>query len=160
MLFRSGRVFLKRNQQKYDLILIDAFHGGYVPFHLLTKEFYALVKERLAPGGAAVFNVHDGTKLYVSTIKTLGAVFPSVMLHPSGEGEVATVVTAEPVAADDVLTKRAAEIQQKYAFRFALPPLLEKRSSMPPMKEAELLTDDFAPVNLYDAIGRNQRKKK
>ena len=156
----DGRVFLKRNQQKYDLILIDAFHGGYVPFHLLTKEFYALVKERLAPGGAAVFNVHDGTKLYVSTIKTLGAVFPSVMLHPSGEGEVATVVTAEPVAADDVLTKRAAEIQQKYAFRFALPPLLEKRSSMPPMKEAELLTDDFAPVNLYDAIGRNQRKKK
>ena len=59
------------------------------------------------PGGAAVFNVHDGTKLYVSTVKTLGAVFPSVALHPSGEGEVATVVTAEPVA-DDVLAKREA----------------------------------------------------
>lgn len=155
----DGRVFLKRNQQKYDLILIDAFHGGYVPFHLLTQEFYALVKERLAPGGAAVFNVHDGTKLYVSTVKTLGAVFPSIALHPSGEGEVATVVTAEPIA-DDVLAKRAAELQQKYAFRFALPGLLERRLPQPSLKEAELLTDDFAPVNLYDAIGRNQRKKK
>lgn len=156
----DGRVFLKRNQTKYDLILIDAFHGGYVPFHLLTKEFYALVKERLAPGGAAVFNVHDGTKLYVSTVKTLGAVFPNVMLHPSGEGEVATVVTGEPVAADDVLAKRAAELQQKYAFRYALPGLLERRLPQPSMKEAELLTDDFAPVNLYDAIGRERRKKK
>ncbi len=155
----DGRVFLKRNQQKYDLVLIDAFHGGYVPFHLLTQEFYALVKERLAPGGAAVFNVHDGTKLYVSTVKTLGAVFPSIALHPSGEGEVATVVTAEPVA-DDVLTKRAAELQQKYAFRFALPGLLERRLPQPSLKEAELLTDDFAPVNLYDAIGRERRKKK
>jgi spermidine synthase len=156
----DGRVFLKRNQQKYDLILIDAFHGGYVPFHLLTKEFYALVKERLAPGGAAVSNVHDGTKLYVSTIKTFGSVFPSVALHPSGEGEVATVVTAEPMPPDDVLAKRAADLQQKYGFRYALPGLLEKRGPMPSMKEAELLTDDFAPVNLYDAIGRERRKKK
>jgi spermidine synthase len=155
----DGRVFLKRNQQKYDLILIDAFHGGYVPFHLLTKEFYALVKERLAPGGAAVFNVHDGTKLYVSTVKTLGAVFPNIALHPSTEGEVATVVTAEPVA-NDVLAKRAAELQQKYAFRFTLPDLLERRLPQPSLKEAELLTDDFAPVNLYDAIGRERRKKK
>ena len=156
----DGRVFLKRRPQKYDLILIDAFHGGYVPFHLLTKEFYALVKERLTPGGAAVFNVHDGTKLYVSTVKTLGAVFPNVMLHPSGEGEVATVVTNEPVAADDVLAKRAAALQQKYSFKFPLPQLLERRGPQPSLQEAELLTDDFAPVNLYDAIGRGQRKKK
>ena len=131
-----------------------------MPFHLLTKEFYELVKERLAPGGVAVSNVHDGTKLYVSTIKTLGAVFPSIALHPSGEGEVATVFAAEPFAADDVLTKRAAELQQKHAFRYALPGLLERRLPMPSMKEAELLTDDFAPVNLYDTIGREKRKKK
>ena len=43
-----------------------------MPFHLLTKEFYTLVKERLAPGGAAAFNVHDGTKLYHSTVQDAG----------------------------------------------------------------------------------------
>ena len=64
----DGRVFLNRRKETYDLILVDAFHGGYVPFHLLTREFYALVKQRLAPGGAAAFNVHDGTKLYASTL--------------------------------------------------------------------------------------------
>ena len=99
----DGRVFLNRNKQLYDLILVDAFHGGYVPFHLLTKEFYALIKQRLAPGGAAAFNVHDGTKLYVSTIKTLDEVFPAVHLYPTGEGEVIMVATAQPAPADDML---------------------------------------------------------
>ena len=49
----DGRVFLNRNSELYDLILLDAYRGGYVPFHLLTREFYTLVKQRLAPGGAA-----------------------------------------------------------------------------------------------------------
>ena len=61
----------------YDIILLDAYHGGYVPFHLLTKEFYTLVKQRLTPDGAAAFNVHDGTKLYASTLLTLAEVFPT-----------------------------------------------------------------------------------
>src|SRR5262249_49450848 len=51
----DGRVMLRRSQEKYDLILVDAFRGGFVPFHLLTKEFYALLKDHLAPGGAVVF---------------------------------------------------------------------------------------------------------
>ena len=39
------------------IVLIDAYRGPFVPFHLLTKEFYALVKSRLAPGGVVVQNV-------------------------------------------------------------------------------------------------------
>jgi len=99
-----------------------------VPFHLLTKEFYTLLKQRLAPGGAAVFNVHDGTKLYASTLLTLRAVFPSVHLYPSGEGEVQTVVTAEPAPEQATLSARAAALQAKFNFRFPLPALLAKRA--------------------------------
>ena len=33
----DGRVFLNRSKHLYDLILVDAYHGGYVPFHLLTQ---------------------------------------------------------------------------------------------------------------------------
>ena len=155
----DGRVLLKRNAKTYDLILVDAYHGGYVPFHLLTKEFYELLKTRLNPGGAAVFNVHDGTKLYVSTIKTLAAVFPSVHLYPSGEGEVSVVVTAAPAPDDATLTSRAAALQQRYAFRFPLPDLIRKLVPHPSLAQAALLTDDFAPVNLYDAIGKKRLKR-
>src|SRR5262249_57862650 len=38
----DGRVFLNRNSEFYDLILLDAYRGGYVPFHLLTRELYTL----------------------------------------------------------------------------------------------------------------------
>ena len=46
----DGRVFLNRSKDVYDLILVDAYHGGYVPFHLLTKEFYTLVKAAAGAG--------------------------------------------------------------------------------------------------------------
>lgn len=156
----DGRVWLRRNPKTYDLILVDAYHGGYVPFHLLTREFYALIKRRLAPGGAAAFNIHEGTKLHVSTVKTLGSVFPSVQLFPSGEGEVIMVATPQPAAADNVLASRATALQESYKLRFALSDLLAKRVGHPSLHQAELLTDDFAPVNLYGAIGKNQRIKK
>ena len=51
-----------------------------MPFHLLTKEFYTLVEERLTPDGAVAFNIHDGTKLYHSTVRTLGEVFPDAWI--------------------------------------------------------------------------------
>jgi spermidine synthase len=156
----DGRVYLKRNAKTYDLILVDAYHGGYVPFHLLTKEFYALLKQRLNPNGAAVFNVHDSTKLYVSTLKTLATIFPTVHLYPSGENEVSVVVTPEPAASDDTLAARATALQQRHGFRFPLPELLKRRVEHPSMARAELLTDDFAPVNYYDQIGRSDRRKK
>jgi spermidine synthase len=156
----DGRVYLNRHKGTYDLILLDAFHGGYVPFHLLTKEFYALVKQRLTPTGAAAFNVHDGTKLYASTLLTIGSVFPSVHLYPSGEGEVIAVVTAQPAPDQETLARRAAALQERYKFRFALPELLARRSEKKPTQKGEMLTDDFAPVNLYDTIGDRKGRKK
>jgi spermidine synthase len=156
----DGRVFLNRNKARYDLILVDAYHGGYVPFHLLTREFYTLVKERLAPGGAVAFNVHDGTKLFTSTVRTLREVFPTVDFYPTGQGEMIVVTMAQPRPDPEALARRAAELQDKHGFRFVLPKLLAQRIDKVDAGKAELLTDDFAPVNLYDEIGRGQRKKK
>jgi spermidine synthase len=156
----DARVFLNRHKEPYDLILVDAFHGGYVPFHLLTKEFYALLKQRLNPGGAAAFNVHDGTKLYASTVLTLGSVFGDVHLYPSGEGETIAIVTAGPPPDAETLASRAAALQERHNFRFPLPQLLARRSEKKPSQKGELLTDDFAPVNLYDTIGERRGRKK
>jgi spermidine synthase len=156
----DGRVFLNRRKDTYDLILVDAFHGGYVPFHLLTKEFYALVRQHLSAGGAAAFNVHEGTKLYASTLLTLRSVFQGVQLYPSGEGEVAVVVTADPAPDAETLRARGAALQARLGFRFPLPALLARRAeSDNTTQSGELLTDDFAPVNLYDTMGERRRKK-
>ncbi|MDO8533966.1 MAG: fused MFS/spermidine synthase [Xanthobacteraceae bacterium] len=155
----DGRVYLTRNKGLYDLILLDAYQGGYVPFHLLTREFYELVKERLTPGGAAAFNIHQGTKLHDGTILTLKAVFKHVDLYPSGRGEVIAMVTNAPIPDRDALAQRAAALQERHGFNSPLPQLLAQRSEAPTLK-GELLTDDFAPVNLYDAIGEGRGRKK
>jgi spermidine synthase len=156
----DGRVFLNRHKDTYDLILVDAFQGGYIPFHLLTREFYALLKQRLAPGGAAVFNAHSGNKLYTSTLLTLRAVYPSVHVYPSGAGEAITIVTAEPAPVAETLGARASALQEKFGFRFALPALLARRDDNYKVTQTgELLTDDFAPVSIYDTIGEKRKKK-
>jgi len=154
----DGRVFLNRNSERYDLILLDAYRGGYVPFHLLTREFYSLVKQRLAPGGAAAFNVHDGSKLYGSTIRTLREVFAAVELYPTGLGEVIAVATAAPLERG-TLERRAAMLQERHGFRFPLPQLLQRRMDKPPELSGEIITDDFAPADVYDVLGRDLQRK-
>jgi spermidine synthase len=157
----DGRVFLNRSRELYDLILLDAYRGGYVPFHLLTREFYALVKERLTPGGAAAFNVHDGSKLYASTVKTLGEVFSTLDLYPTGLGEVIAVATASPAPGKEALERRAAALQERHGFRFPLPQILPRRMQNPSAQAGgDLITDDFAPADVYDVMGDRARRKK
>jgi spermidine synthase len=131
-----------------------------VPFHLLTREFYTLVKQRLAPGGAAAFNVHDGNKLYSSTIKTLAEVFPALDLYPTGLGEVIAIATNAPLD-KATLESRAAALQARHGFRFPLPQLLQRRMDKPQAQAAagDLITDDFAPADLYDVMGKEQPKR-
>jgi len=157
----DGRVFLNRNSELYDLILLDAYRGGYVPFHLLTREFYSLAKQRLAPGGAAAFNVHDGSKLYASTVKTLGEVFTSLDLYPTGRGEVIAIGSGAPVDVQ-TLQRRAAALQKEHGFRFALPDILQSRLEKPQSQAAngDIITDDFAPADVYDVMGRDLRRRK
>ncbi len=157
----DGRVFLNRHSELYDLILLDAYRGGYVPFHLLTREFYTLVKQRLAPGGAAAFNVHDGSKLYASTVKTLGEVFGGLDLYPTGVGEVIAVATVAPLD-KGTLESRAAALQERHAFRFSLPLALLRRVDKPRSQanNGDIITDDFAPADVYDVIGRDARRRR
>ena len=45
-------------------------------------------------------------------------------------------------------------MQEKFGFRFPLPALLAQRTDKDRHAHTgELLTDDFAPVNLYDTMG-------
>ena len=160
----DGRVYLNRHKEPYDLILVDAFREKGVPFHLLTREFYTLVKERLTPGGVMAMNLAGGTKLYVSSLVTLRAVFATVDVYPdwADRSEVQSIVVAVPGEAPNLatLTQRAAALQDRYHFRYRLPDLLKKRVANQNADGGELLTDDFAPVNLYETTPAGGRKRR
>ncbi|HEY9062361.1 MAG TPA: fused MFS/spermidine synthase [Pseudobacteroides sp.] len=59
----DGRTFLNTHKdKKYDLIMVDAYHDITIPFHMSTKEFFALLKESLKPDGIIVVNINIRSK--------------------------------------------------------------------------------------------------
>jgi spermidine synthase len=149
----DGRVYLNRHNDLYDVILLDAFRELGIPFQMLTREFYGLVKEHLAPGGAMASNVAANTKLYLSTLVTLRAVFPTVDVYPEWleptEAQAIAVAMPSSRPTADSLLQRALALQQQYHFRYSLSALIDKRVTDWHAEGGDLLTDDFAPADLY-----------
>ncbi|HEV2957728.1 MAG TPA: fused MFS/spermidine synthase [Xanthobacteraceae bacterium] len=159
----DGRVYLNRSKDLYDLIILDAFRDLGVPFHLLTREFYDLVKAHLAPGGAVVSNVAANTKLYVSTIVTLRAVFSTVDVYAdwkeAEEVQSIAVATTEPRPSADELERRAQALQAQYHFRYPPGDFVAGRVTDENADGGQVLTDDFAPVNLYETMPLGKKKR-
>lgn len=160
----DGRVFLKRHAEPYDLIIVDAFTGSYIPFHMMTKEFYQLVRSRLAPHGVAAMNILPAEKLFTSNVRTLKLAFDNLDFFNSGDESI-EMMSVIVVASLDAFTaaeaaQRAAAAQERYKFRFDVARLIEaRRIEAPGTAKGEILTDDFAPADVFDAYGRRYRRQ-
>mgnify|MGYP001809653983 CR=1 FL=1 len=53
----DARGFVTRDENHYDLVIIDLYSGASIPFYTATREFFTAVLRRLAPGGAVVMNI-------------------------------------------------------------------------------------------------------
>jgi spermidine synthase len=153
----DGRAFLLKDREKWDVVLIDAYRGPFVPFHLLTKEFYTLVKSRLNPGGVVVQNIEPSTMLFDSATATLNSVFPAVDLYDGG-GNVVAVGHDAPIPQAQVLA-RAAAVQERYKLRYDVRKMIAERRILT-RPTGKILTDDFAPVETMRAIEKNNEKWK
>ena len=75
---RDARVFMKRalrDGQRYDVIMLDAYGGDYIPEHLMTLEFLGEAGRLLAPGGVLVANTFAQSRLYDHESVTYRAAF-------------------------------------------------------------------------------------
>ena len=54
----DGRAFLEGTDEKYDLIMADAYRDITVPFQMSSVEFFKLVQSHLKPGGVLVMNMN------------------------------------------------------------------------------------------------------
>jgi spermidine synthase len=154
----DGRVYLTHSDQRFDILLIDAYRGPFVPFHLLTTEFYKLVAAHLKPGGVAVQNVEPTTMLFDSAVATIRQAFEHlVFLH--GDGNIIILAYNGPEKDEATVERLAAERQTAYKLRYDLKEILQRRF-MPEWKESTRpLTDDFAPVEYLKAIERHNEKQ-
>lgn len=151
---RDGRVFIKRallNGQKWDLILLDAFTDEYIPQHLLTREFLEEVQGVLSAGGAVVANTFANSRLYHHESATYRAAFPTVAsLRESGSFNRILIGLDRPWPNQDSLDANASDLAPLLR-RFGVDIedyAVDLRTQWDFDREADVLTDNYAPANL------------
>jgi spermidine synthase len=151
----DGRIFLQQTTQKYDLVILDAYSKSYVPFHLMTLEFFELLADHLAVNGAVISNLitsisGGSSQLLGAEINTMHSVFPNVYAFATEGAEYPDV---QNIIILDTLSARAlteVDFQQlATTSNTSHVPLLEDVSNffVMPANKAPVLTDNFAPVD-------------
>ena len=77
----DGRLSLEQSSYKYDIIAVDAYRPPYIPAHMTTQEFFAIVASHLADDGVLTINsasVPGDRRLINGLATTMGTVFPSI----------------------------------------------------------------------------------
>lgn len=144
----EGRNYLRQTDQLYDLMIIDAYSQQiYIPFHLVTQEFFSLARSRLVPGGILAINVNavnEDSRLLQSVLSTLRSVFPFVSYAPI-PGSYNYFVVASEHAFDysqPLRTPRDSRIVE------LMQTLAGGVRQVSERRDAQVLTDNRAPVEL------------
>ncbi len=159
----DGRQYLLRNDDRFDLIVLDAFFSDSIPAHLATREFVELARSRLTTGGAIVTNIIGATdgeqsQLFRAIYRTYAEQFPTLLVHPvsdaPGRGDDTNVRNIVLVATDGPRPERAFLQQRWQSIRRAHPGAPDLREAIDTRREAPVptgdvptLTDDYAPTD-------------
>jgi len=156
---QDARVWGKRalrDAVRYDLILLDAFNGDYIPEHLMTKEYLEETRQLLTAAGAVAANTFAISDLYDHESVTYEAVFGPFLnlLLPDSANRI-IIASRSPLPDRATLEARAERLAPSLA-RLDVPiehypsRLSTARDWRP---DARLLSDQYAPANLLRSRG-------
>jgi len=140
----DARPFLRRADRRWEAIMVDAYRQPYIPFYLTTREFVALVRDRLEPGGVVIVNAghpEGSTRLEEMLAAGLRTAFPHVARDPITDVNTLLIASTRRPSAENVLA--------------ALPhvdpivrPVLARTAARlgPALPGGTAYTDDRAPV--------------
>ena len=157
----DGRYFVNQSQKQYDTIILDAFLGESSPSHLMTKEAFGAMRRILKTNGTLVINCFGdfdrGEDFFVASLeKTLTNVFPSVRLHNERNGgNVLFVASPRPdlkMLHEPDFERVHSECRESVKNAFAR--IIE---AIP--EHGIVLTDDYNPVEFYDAANRERIRR-
>jgi spermidine synthase len=157
----DGRAFVKQRGQKYDMVFLDAFKGGSVPYHLKTVEFYREIAQSLNEEGVLVTNLYGKSNaLKPRDRKTLEAVFQRVSFFEDAD-HVATVCVAilkDEGVALETLRKYISNLPEKVQRNLSWlenMDMIESGNSIEP--SGSVFKDDFEASEFFKAVKRNNR---
>ncbi len=147
----DGRMFLSGTDDRYNVIILDAYKQPYIPFHLTTVEFFTKCREHLKPGGVLGINVATFTEnpeFLKMIADTLCEVFPRVYTYKVANDDVAFMNDVLVAASDP---PRLKDLEKAFPngppgiFSFVekhLKPLARR-------DKPKVMTDDWAPIEWY-----------
>ncbi|MDR7482419.1 MAG: fused MFS/spermidine synthase [Armatimonadota bacterium] len=160
---RDGRLHLLQIADLQEVILTDAYLIDTIPFHLATREFFALARARLAPGGVVASNIigaleGPASRLFRAIYKTVRQVFPTVYVFPVDFAQYGAPASLRNIilVAGDAPRLPTAEIQRRaHALaaggRVTVERFVDAAASLyeVPIRtdDVPVLSDDFAPVD-------------
>ncbi len=149
---RDARVHIKslaRGKTKYDIIMLDAFRGGYIPYHLTTKEFLEECRSILTPGGVVVANLWDTVRLYEYQRRTFAKVFESNYAFGGGGNKILVAIPKKATRTQQHLYDLGEKLQKKHKFSFSMEWVIDEYDPQTDYStQGQLLLDGHAPANI------------
>jgi spermidine synthase len=140
----DARPYLRRTDERYDVISVDAYRQPYIPFYLATREFFELCRDRLTPGGVLIVNAghpEDQDDLEKVLSATMREAFPHVVRYPIEDTNTLITASRQPLSPVE-LSRRATRLPAglRSTARAA------SARIAPPLEGGSVYTDDKAPV--------------
>ena len=151
----DGRQFVNASRKQYDAIILDAFLGESSPSHLMTREAFTAMRRILRPNGVLVINCFGdftpGKDFLVTSLqKTLAKAFPNVRIHcGSDQGNVFFVASSTELRQWRMPTFDHVHSMCRARAEAAFARVVEANP-----EHGIVLTDDYNPVDYYDAANR------
>jgi spermidine synthase len=120
---QDGREYLAQQNPivNNDIIIVDAgFGNGYMPYKLVTQEFYQLCKTRLSTAGVLVIHLFHKEEFNAAAVKTIQTVFAQVYICNLETGNSIVIGTNAPDLAQNEIFLKAELIQDFYNLGFSL----------------------------------------
>lgn len=150
----DGRVFTRRAKLKgkrYDLVILDAFTGEYIPEHLMTLEFMQEINALLTDDGVVIANTFGGSALYDYESATYQAAFGDLLnLKMPRSGNRVIVATQSRLPDNKTLAENARMLQPRFnKYNVNLADYIARFDRTPDWNQStQPLTDQFSPANL------------
>src|SRR3954447_176605 len=140
----DARPFLRATRRRFDVIVVDAYRQPYIPFYLTSKEFFALARARLRPGGVVVVNVGhpEGSRRLEQVLgATMAATFAHVVRDPSEDTNTQLVAGDAPLSG-----RRLAAAERRLPAPLRPVARVTAARLEPRLPGGRVYTDDVAPV--------------
>jgi spermidine synthase len=148
---QDGRWGLEHSERRYSIIAVDAYRPPYIPWHMTTREFFQIARDRLEEDGVMAINVGrapDDRRLVDAMAGTLASTFPSVYLvDVPGSYNTIIYATNQPTVRENLYQNLLDLVQEGKAHPVLVEAVKIAALNLQPMPESDtVFTDDLAPV--------------